>query len=66
MSLFKKDTNHPEPKFSFGESLLVLFGILCILGYLIIVKSRSRKRPSLSHSWYLPFTVIFAALSGKP
>ena len=45
MSLFKKDTNHPEPKFSFGESLLVLFGILCILGYLIIVKKQEPQAP---------------------
>ena len=47
MSLFKKSANKDkvEPKFSFGESLLVLIVILCILGFLIIVEKQEPQAP---------------------
>lgn len=45
MKLLKKSTNKPEPVLSFGESLLILAVILCILGYLIIVKRQEPQAP---------------------
>lgn len=45
MSLLKKKNDNTEPQFSFGESILVLVGILCILGYLIIVKKQEPQAP---------------------
>lgn len=66
MSLLKKKNDNTEPQFSFGESILVLVGILCILGYLIIVKKQEPQAPLLYHLWYWHFTVTSEALNGKP
>ena len=47
MSLFKKSAkkDKAEPNFGFGESLLVLIVILCILGFLIIVEKQEPQAP---------------------
>ncbi|MCH3921645.1 Na+/H+ antiporter NhaC family protein [Limosilactobacillus sp.] len=58
MSLFKKSANRPEPVFSFGESLAVLVVILCILGYLIIVRKQEPQAPL-----FIAFT--FLAIYGR-
>lgn len=48
-----KKNNHPEPTFSFGESLIVLIVILCILGYLIIFKQQEPQAPL-----FIAFTLL--------
>ena len=58
MSIFKKSSNKPEPVFGFGESLAVLFVILCILGYLIIFENQEPQAPL-----FIAFT--FLAVYGK-
>ena len=45
MKATKKSLNQSEPTFGFGESLLILAGILCILGYLIIFKHQEPQAP---------------------
>lgn len=47
MSIFKKSNNknHVEPMLSFGESLIVLIVILCILGFLIIIQHQEPQAP---------------------
>lgn len=60
MSIFKKSANqkHEEPDLSFGESLIVLIVILCILGFLIIIKHQAPQAPL-----FIAFT--FLAIYGK-
>ncbi|WP_251546547.1 Na+/H+ antiporter NhaC family protein [Limosilactobacillus caecicola] len=58
MSLFKKSAERKEPTFGFGESILILIVILCILGYLIIVKQQEPQAPL-----FIAFTIL--AVYGK-
>lgn len=46
-------TSRPEPTLSFSESLIVLIVILCILGYLIIVKKQQPQAPL-----FIAFTLL--------
>ncbi|MCQ2570345.1 MAG: sodium:proton antiporter, partial [Limosilactobacillus sp.] len=58
MSLFKRHTDRPEPSLSFWESTVVLFVILCILGFLIIFEHQEPQAP-------LFISFVFLALYGK-
>ena len=61
MSIFKKSNNNEqqtEPDLSFGESLIVLIVILCILGFLIIIKHQQPQAPL-----FIAFTLL--AIYGK-
>ncbi|KRL94889.1 Na+/H+ antiporter NhaC family protein [Limosilactobacillus equigenerosi] len=58
MSLFKRHTDRPEPILSFWESTVVLFVILCILGFLIIFEHQEPQAP-------LFISFVFLALYGK-
>lgn len=60
MSIFKKsnDKQQAEPDLSFGESLIVLIVILCILGLLIIIKHQQPQAPL-----FIAFTLL--AIYGK-
>lgn len=58
MKLFKKWENRAEPHFSFIESICILLVIICILGYLIIVKAQQPQAPL-----FIVFTLL--AVYGK-
>lgn len=58
MSLFKKSANHTDPVMGFGECIAVLVAILCILGYLIIVRQQEPQAPL-----FIAFTLL--AVYGK-
>ncbi|MGM9892006.1 Na+/H+ antiporter NhaC family protein [Limosilactobacillus sp.] len=58
MSVFKKSSDKAEPVLGFGESLVVLIVILCILGYLIIFEKQEPQAPL-----FIAFTVL--AVYGK-
>lgn len=53
MSLFKKHRQTTEPTLGFGESLIVLTVILCILGYLIIIRQQEPQAPL-----FIAFTLL--------
>lgn len=53
MSWLKRSANKPEPVFSFGESIAVLVVILCLLGYLIIVRQQQPQAPL-----FIAFTLL--------
>ena len=54
-------TNRPEPKFGFGESIMILIAILIILGSLITVKQQEPQAPL-----FIAFTLlaVYARLRG--
>lgn len=58
MKIFKKREDGAEPHFSFTESMLILLVIICILGYLIIVKTQEPQAPL-----FIAFTLL--AFYGK-
>lgn len=58
MKLLHKPARQSEPHFSFGESLLVLTAILCLLGYLIIFQHQEPQAP-------LFISFIFLAVYGR-
>lgn len=53
MNLFKKHRQAADPTLGFGESLIILTVILCILGYLIIVRQQEPQAPL-----FIAFTLL--------
>ena len=53
MNLLKKRRHQDEPVLGFGESLIVLIVILCILGYLIIIRQQEPQAPL-----FIAFTLL--------